>query len=122
MPSQQIQSSKITKQNPRTNKMTKPTPKPLTQLVLNPVPIPPQNQMSSGFKMKFEYPLHKNSGIDNSFHEKLYQLTFWTRKLKVLMRKIQQKNVESQVVKRWSDEEIDILSSYLEDNYEKLQQ
>ncbi|PKY53530.1 hypothetical protein RhiirA4_471799 [Rhizophagus irregularis] len=139
MSSQQTQSSKITKQNPRTNKMTKPStfktrtfgpkplaPKPLAQLVLNPIPIPPQNQISSaGFKMKFKYSLHENIGIDNSFREKTIPVDIWTRKFKVLMRKkdsTKRKNVESQVVKRWSYEEIDILLSYLEDNYEKFQQ
>ena len=32
------------------------------------------------------------------------------------------KNIKSQVVERWSDEETEMLLSYLEDNYEKLQQ
>jgi hypothetical protein len=95
MSSQQIQSSKMTKQNSKTNKMTKPrtlapkplapkplAPKPLAPLVLNPISTPSQNQMFSGFKMSyrtdiltpsFQYLENESNEINKEFEYSLQE-------------------------------------------------
>ncbi|GBB91750.1 hypothetical protein RclHR1_19100001 [Rhizophagus clarus] len=91
---------------------------------------------SNEINKELGYSLRESRETDNSFCEKTIPVDILNMNTQSFSEKDstdikendkmhdgkKRKNVESQVAERWSDEETDILLSYLDNNYEKLQQ